>query len=316
VSRVAAIGGGHGLARALGALRLLGVAPTAIVTVADDGGSSGRLRRDLGIIAPGDLRMALLELARQRDLARVLAHRFDRGELEGHALGNLLLVALAEQDGGDWVAALDRAAGLLDCAGRVLPSTSQPVALLASTAEGVLQGQVRVTTTERALQRVWLEPPDAVACPAAVQALLSCDVVVLAPGSLFTSILPNLLVHGIARAVVDGGARVVYVANLATQRGETSGLDTEGHIRALLDHVPGLVLHTVVLHDGPRVVGLGEPLGTRIDATLAGAVATADLAARDRRGQPIAAHDPRRLADTLAGVLASAGVAGAVTTNL
>jgi uncharacterized cofD-like protein len=298
---VAAVGGGHGLARALGALRRLDVRPTAVVTVADDGGSSGRLRRELGVIPPGDLRMALLTLARHDDLAGALGHRFQAGGLDGHALGNLLLVALAEQSDGDFVAALDRAARLLDCAGRVLPATCDSVQLKASVAGEEVGGQVRVATATGRVERVWLEPERPRACPAAVDALAGADVVVLGPGSLFTSVIATLLVPGLPEALTGGSARVVYVANLLTQPGETSGLTLADHVDALVAHVPGLELDAVVAHDGPvGATGDGaQPLGHSLTHPRVRRVVAADVAARTPDGAVAWGHDPTRLAAAL-----------------
>lgn len=307
-TRVVAIGGGHGLARALAALRHLDCAPTAVITAADDGGSSGRLRRELGIIPPGDLRMALLTLARNRELADCFAHRFSRGQLEGHALGNLALVALAEQAGGDFVAALDRLAGLLDCAGRALPATQAQVQLRARVAGEQVDGQVHVATAQGRVERVWLEPDSPPACPEAAAALAAADVVVLGPGSLFTSVVATLLVPGLAQALTDSAARVVYVANVLTQPGETAGLDAGAHVRGLLDHVPDLHLDVVVCHDGPAPGGSGSPLGHEIDDPRVGEVVLADVVARGEDGHPVGAHDPERLAAALAPVISAHAV--------
>ena len=303
---VVAIGGGHGLSRALGALIMCGLRPTAVVTVADDGGSSGRLREDLDIIAPGDLRMALLTLARNHDLARALGHRFRRGSLEGHALGNLLLVGLAEQAGGDFVAALDRAAALLEAAGRVLPSTTEQVVLHARIGGVHIDGQVRVATAPGPIEEMWLEPLDAPACVEAVEAILQADTVVLGPGSLFTSIIANLLVKGIGTALAKTKARIVYVANLTTQLHETSGLDAQAHVQALLDAVPGLVLDTVIVHAGPPGGGPGAPIVGEVTHTRVGAIRRADLALRSPDGSIGSGHDPARLAQALAPLVASA----------
>lgn len=297
--QVVAIGGGHGLARALQALRRLDAATTAVVTVADDGGSSGRLRRELDIIAPGDLRMALLTLAGNRRLAAVLEHRFTRGQLSGHALGNLLLVALAEQADGDFLAALDAAAQLLDCAGRVWPSTTESVQLKAQVAGDQVEGQVQVATADGRIERIWLEPTAPSACRQALEAIGTADVVMLGPGSLFTSVIANLLVPGIAAAVASGPAPVVYVANILTQPGETRGLDAGGHVGALLGQVPGLVVDAVILHDGPTGVGGGDSLGTDLGECEVPLVVRADVAARGADGHVTSGHDPQRLAEAM-----------------
>jgi uncharacterized cofD-like protein len=299
-TRVVAIGGGHGLARALAALRLAATAPTAIVTVADDGGSSGRLREQLGVLPPGDLRMALLALARNRPLADALAHRFASGDLEGHALGNLLLVALWERAGGDFVTALAEAGALLDCAGRVLPATLEPVRLHGRVGGADVAGQVRIATAQAPVERVWLDPDTPSACDEAVEAIGEAELVLLGPGSLFTSILAVLAVPGIAKAVSDAPCPVVYVANARTQVGETSGLDLDAHVSALMAHVPGLPLHAVIAHDGPAAALPGEPLAPRLRAHRDIRLVRADLLDRDQQGRPSWGHDPERLAAALA----------------
>lgn len=305
---VVAIGGGHGLARALEALRLLAVEPTAVVTAADDGGSSGRLRRDLGIIAPGDLRMALLTLARNRTLAAALEHRFTRGHLEGHALGNLLLVALAEQSGGDFVAALNTACALLDCAGRVLPSTTDVVHLNAQVAGQQIDGQAQVAAALGPIDRVWLDPGNPSVTPDAVAAVAASDLVLLGPGSLFTSVIANLLVPGLGEALAETTARIVYVANILTQPGETTGLGAQEHVDALLAHVPELTLDAVVLHAGPPGAGVGAPLGVDVAHPRVNEIILADVVARQADDRVGFGHDPARLARVLAPLVERAAV--------
>jgi uncharacterized cofD-like protein len=249
-TRAVSIGGGHGAARTLRALPRVVDHVTAVVTVADDGGSSGRLRRDLDVVPPGDLRMALMALARRPELAAIVGYRFPRGELAGHSLGNLVLVALQELSEGDIVVALDRLAALLGVPGRVLPCTPVDITLHASTSAGGVTGQVAVAATPR-LERVWLEPADPPATEEAVAAIERADLVVLGPGSLYTSLLPNLLVPGIADAVVRTAAPVVFVANLREQPGETEGMTIVDHLDALTAHVPDLDLDVIVAHEGP-----------------------------------------------------------------
>lgn len=307
MSGVVALGGGHGLARVLRALRAARVAPTALVTVADDGGSSGRLRRDLQIIAPGDLRMALLALAREEELAAALAHRFTQGQLQGHALGNLLLVALAEQHGG-FLEALEAAGRLLDCAGRVLPSTTERIALCAQVAGARVDGQASITRAAGQVERVWLEPSDPPGCPEALAAIDDADVVVLGPGSLYTSVIANLLVPEVGAAVAKTPARLVYIANLRTQAGETAGLDAAAHVEAVRAHLDGRPLDTVVLHDGPvSRTGGASPLGVSLPPGAALEVVRADLAEREG-GAAGVAHDHGALAAVLASVLGKAAL--------
>lgn len=303
-TRAVAIGGGHGLSRTLEALRRVVDDVTAVVTVADDGGSSGRLRRDLDVVPPGDLRMALAALAGDEQLAALLQYRFDGGELDGHSLGNLVLVALRDLAAGDMVAALGRAGRLLDVPGRVLPCTPTPLVLHAETDGGERSGQAAIAR-DRPPRRVWIEPADAPVTPAVPAALAGADLVVLGPGSLYTSLIPNLLVTGVASAVAGADAPVVLVANLREQPGETEGMDLDDHLAALAAHVPGLGLDVLVAHDGRAPAGPGRPLRSDGDpggaALPVGRVVTADLI-DDGDG-----HDPRALAGVLAALRRGTG---------
>lgn len=304
VGRAVSIGGGHGAARTLVALRALADEVVAVVTVADDGGSSGRLRRDLDVLPPGDLRMAITALAHRQRLAEVIAYRFPRGELGGHSLGNLILVALQDLHGGDLVAALDELSMHLGVAGRVLPCTTQPVTLAARTASGGVSGQAAIQATAR-LERVWLEPEGPPATPAAVQALVTAELIVLGPGSLYTSLIPNLLVPDIAAAVARSSAPVVLVANLREQPGETEGMDLRDHLDALALHVPDLTVDVLVVHDGPAPRGPGRALTAPQDpGRTVGRVLRADLLDGEGSGD---GHDPAALAAALSGVLDSVG---------
>lgn len=256
-----ALGGGHGLSRTLRALPEVARHVTAVITAADDGGSSGRLRRDLGVLPPGDLRMALAALCPDPALVELLQHRFRDGELGGHSLGNLVLVALAELE-GDVVAGLDRAGRLLGARGRVLPCSPQPLTLKADAAGGSVEGQAQVQQCTD-LREIALIPPDPPATPEAVAAVADADLLVLGPGSLFTSLLPNLLVPALGEAVVAATATTVLVANLREQPGETEGLTLGDHLAALREHRPGLRPDVVLVHDGRAPAGAGAPL--RID---------------------------------------------------
>lgn len=300
--RAVAIGGGHGVARSLAGLRTIADEVVAVVSVADDGGSSGRLRRDLGVPAPGDLRMALTALAQREAMAALVGYRFDRGELRGHSLGNLMLVALQEQHGGDLVAALEELGMHLGVAGRVLPCTPASVTLQARAASGDVHGQAAIAATTR-LERVWLDPPGPAVTPAAAVAIATAEVVVLGPGSLYTSLLPNLLVPGLARAVAATEATVVLVANLREQPGETEGMDLTAHLAALHLHVPGVRVDVVLAHDGPAPRGDGAPL--RVDParlpSWVGQVHTADL------GDGLDGHDPAALAAAVTAIVRARG---------
>jgi uncharacterized cofD-like protein len=261
--KAVALGGGHGLYATLLALRAITEDVTAVVTVADDGGSSGRLRRELGVLPPGDLRMALAALAADDGggarWRQVFQHRFGgTGALAGHAVGNLVMAGLLEVL-GDPVAMLDEVCGLLGVTGRVLPMTAEPLDIEADVAglDGApdtlrrIRGQVAVATTPGRVHRVWLRPARPQACAEAVRAVGEADLVVLGPGSWFTSVLPHLLVPDLATALATTVARRVLVLNLAPQPGETAGFSPEQHVTVLCDHAPpGFTVHAVLADVG------------------------------------------------------------------
>jgi uncharacterized cofD-like protein len=302
---VVVVGGGHGCSRSLAALRRLDVVRTAVVSVADDGGSSGRLRRDHDVVALGDLRMALLALASEEagpSLATLARRRFVRGELAGHSLGNLLLLGLLEEHAGDLVAALRTFGTMVGAVGQVLPVTTEPLTLHAETALGPVSGQAAVASARR-IRSVRLAPERAPVTEAVPRAVREADLVLLGPGSLYTSILPVLLVPGMADAVRATTARVVLVGNLREQPGETEGMDLADHVEALLHHVPGLRLDVVLAHrrDTHRP-GSEAPPPLPIDVErlrgAVGSVVTDDL------GDELDGHDPVRLAAAVERLLA------------
>ncbi len=303
-----ALGGGHGLAASLSALRQVTSELTAVVTVADNGGSSGRLRDELGVLPPGDLREALAALCGDDDWgrtwARVLQHRFrSAGELHDHAVGNLLIVALWELlgeavDGLDWVARL------LGAQGRVLPMSSLPLDITASV-RGLdpdgkslreVRGQVQVASTQGEVVAVSLDPPDPPACPEALAAIERADWVVLGPGSWFTSVIPHLLVPELFAALHQTPAQRLVVLNLAPQPGETDGFAPATHLQVLAAHAPQLRID-VVLADAEQVDDIAAL--EQMAASLGARVVVADVAARD--GSP--RHDPARLADAYLRIL-------------
>ncbi|HMH92346.1 MAG TPA: uridine diphosphate-N-acetylglucosamine-binding protein YvcK [Streptosporangiaceae bacterium] len=305
--RVVALGGGHGLHASLSALRRVTRDLTAVVTVADDGGSSGRLRREFGVLPPGDLRMALAALcgddAWGTTWSRVVQHRFTGdGDLGGHAVGNVLIVGLWELL-GDSVQGLDWVARLLGAHGRVLPMASVPLDLEAEVegadpaspdAISVVRGQVACATTPGRVRSISLVPADPPACPEAVQAVGDADWVVLGPGSWFTSVLPHLLVPDLAQALLRTTARRIVVLNLAPQPGETEGFSPARHLEVLASHAPELVVD-VVLADTAAVAGTTAEL-EKAAGRLGGRLELADLA----MGDGSARHDPRRLAGAFA----------------
>jgi uncharacterized cofD-like protein len=259
---VVALGGGHGLAVTLQALRQVTDRITAVVGVADDGGSSGRLRRDYGILPPGDLRMAVAALCgndpASRAWADVLQFRFAQGELDGHAIGNLLMAALWESS-ADAVAGLDELSALVGSVGRVLPCSIDPLQIVADirghdseSPSSVVEvtGQVEVATTRGRVERVRVEPADARACHQALAAIESADAIVLGPGSWFTSLMPHLLLPAQRAAVANATGRRVLVLNLDPQVGETGDFSPAEHIEAIKTHAPGVEFDVVIADRG------------------------------------------------------------------
>ncbi len=244
-----------------------------------------------GVPAPGDLRKCLVASSDDPVWAAAFEHRFAGGELEGHALGNLLIVGLAESL-GDFGSALDEAGRVLRAVGRVLPATVDPVALKADLEDRVVEGQVAVMNTPGRIRRVTVVPPDAAAHPEAVVALRRADQIVLAPGSLYTSLLPVVCVPEIAAALATARGRVVQVLNLRQQEPETSGLDGIDHLRATLEH--GARVDVLVHHDGPADEGW-----LQIDGDVARGLGVEPVAAPVVRADGLA-HEPARLASVLA----------------
>lgn len=257
--RITVLGGGTGLSALLQGLRVLhfplGMRDeadqdrlTAIVTMADDGGSSGALRRSYDILAPGDIRNCLLALSdADPTLQELFNFRFD-GQLGGHSLGNLMLTALAllEKDFGK---AVERASKLLDVRGRVLPASLDSAQLMAEFADGSCStGESRIAAVGRRIRRMSLVPRQVQALPQALEAISGSHLVVLGPGSLYTSLIPVLLVRGIAEAIADSGARVVLAMNLMTEPGETDGYTAADMVQAIREHAPELPMHSVLIN--------------------------------------------------------------------
>lgn len=245
--RVVALGGGHGLASTLRAARLYAGEVTAVVSVADDGGSSGRLRQIAGIPAPGDLRRCLVAMAEDGSLwSSAFEYRFPSGDLEGHALGNLIIAGLANVT-GDFGRALHVAASLLGSVGRVLPATEVPVVLKADVAGTEVVGQVNVAESQGAISSVSIVPPDAPVPEEVLSAIAGADQVVVGPGSLFTSVLAVCAVPGIRRALIERTkGQTIYVCNLRPQQPETTNFSAADHLRAVLDH--GVPVDVMIAH--------------------------------------------------------------------
>jgi uncharacterized cofD-like protein len=251
-SRIVAIGGGHGLAALLRGIKNHTNNITAIVTVADDGGSSGRLRQEMGILPPGDFRMCISALANEESLVtQLMQYRFAGANgLSGHAFGNLFIAAMAQVT-GSFEKALLESSKVVASKGRILPSTLRDVVLCAEHKNAVAQsrGESSIGKLGLPIERVWLEPHDPPAFPDAVKAILEADIVVLGPGSLFTSVMPNLLVKGVVDALRQTSAPVVYVCNVATERGETDRFTLDDHVDALERHIGRGVIDIVIANN-------------------------------------------------------------------
>jgi len=288
---VVAVGGGHGTAVTLRAVRRFTEEVTAVVSVADDGGSSGRLRELLDVVALGDMRKCLVALAAADSLlARAFERRFEEGELAGHALGNLLLAGLIEA-AGDLVAGIDEAASLLGATGRVLPATTERVVLKGELQAGAgeqahVNGQVAVSAAGR-IHRVSLVPADPKAPGEVLAALEEADQVAIGPGSLYTSVLAAVAVPDVTAALAATAAQKVLVCNLRAQVPETEGYDVAAHVRALREHGVDV---DVVLWDSSCPLALG-----RIDLPIVD---------RPLAGPNGLVHDPAKLAAALSGLLA------------
>jgi len=318
--KIVAIGGGHGLNTLLRGLKEHTDNITAIVTVADDGGSSGRLRRDLGILPPGDFRNCIAALSDAEGLlAQLFQYRFGNdSDLDGHSFGNLYLSAMTAIT-GSFEAALNESSRVLAVRGRVIPSTLAQVTLAAdvclpagATANGSsaescgddavwqrIRGESAITAARGRVRRVFLDPEDAPAYPDAIRAILEADLIVAGPGSLFTSVLPNLLVRDLANAVAAAWGLKVYVCNVATEAGETQGYDVDAHVNALRQHVGPDLFRTVLANNtfiGSAPPGIGvqwvrPPEHEAKDYRLV----TRDLMDRQYPWR----HDPAKLAQAL-----------------
>lgn len=318
--RVVALGGGSGLPSVLRGLKAVLFprhAPwvpardperlTAIVTVADDGGSSGRLRQAYRVLPPGDIRSCLLALSDgDPALAEMFDFRFAGGDgLGGHSLGNLILTALSQLQ-GDFLEAVERGGRILSIRGQILPATLDDVTLRAEFEDGsAVDGESRITAARRPIRRVALEPAGARALPRACAALRAADLVVIGPGSLYTSLIPVLLVRELAKAIAASHARVVLVMNLMTEPGETDAYSAADHVLAIRRHVPEVPIHDVLLNTAPVPADLVARYAAEgavpvpPDAEAVGALGARAVTAEVLDGGPQARHDSARLARAL-----------------
>lgn len=309
---ITSLGGGHGLYQTLLAGRACDAAEiSAVVTVADDGGSSGRIRRELGIIPPGDLRMALAALASNDEQGRLwgrtLQHRFGgTGALAGHAVGNLLIAGLTEVLGSE-SQALDAVAELTGSRGRVLPVCNQPLEIEADVS-GLdddprvmlpVRGQVAVATTPGSVRRVRVIPGEPMANPDAISAIRDADLITLGPGSWFSSVIPHLLVPAVVEAITAAKGFRVVVLNLNAEVGETSGFSLERHIHMLTQHAPGLQVDLILVDDSHNPTAADKRHMTRAADALGANVVFHDLRVIEPNGQTTDRHDPAKLATAM-----------------
>jgi len=254
--KIVAIGGGHGLSTLLRGLKEHTTNLTAIVTVADDGGSSGVLRRELGVLPPGDVRNCIAALADAEPLVtKLFQYRFEEGDgLAGHSFGNLFIVAMSGVT-GNMEDAIRQTSRVLAVRGQIIPSTMEDVTLCARTSDArTIHGESRIgpavsNGASARIREVYLAPANPAAHPEAVRAILEADLIVLGPGSLYTSVLPNLLVQGVKRSLIAAPAPKVYVCNVATQHGETDGFSAADHVAAIEDHIGKGVINYVLSND-------------------------------------------------------------------
>ncbi len=307
--RVVAIGGGHGLSACLQAVQSYASSITAIVAVADDGGSSGRLTHSVDVPPPGDIRRCLLAMSPEPSIwSELFTFRFEGAsddpadltprDVAGHSLGNLILAALFHLT-GDFPTAVERAGELLGSLGRVIPASPHRMYLSAQVGGRMVEGQVAVARARGGIEKLFLEPADAEASPSAVEAIEQADQILLGPGSLFTSVLAAVAVPGIAEAINRSEGRIVFVLNLVTQDGETFHLSGAGHVEAVHTHGGLIRSGTVLAHQGPLRVpeGLQRVELDEVNAAILGwNLATADVVDRVADWP---AHDVIRLGQAL-----------------
>lgn len=297
---VLVIGGGHGAAASLRAALLYTDSVAAIVTTADDGGSSGRLAAELGVPPMGDIRNCLAALAPDSEVLSTFQHRFGSGKLEGHVVGNLV-IAGAVQEGFNFIEAIQQSARMLGSRGRVVPPTLDPIRLVAEIDGKWVEGQVAVATAKGHLSFVALDPSNPKPYQGALDLIDWADQIILGPGSLFTSVIPSLLVPELREAFAGSTATRILVCNLASPPGETSGFDATEHLAALHQHIGEGTVDVVVAHSGRSPVTRSHVV--QVDSSELEAMGvqlvTCDLL--PDTGAP--RHDPKRLADCLSSIV-------------
>ncbi len=303
--RIVVIGGGTGLSMLLRGIKDYTSNITAIVSVADDGGSSGRLRGDLGILPPGDIRNCIVALADKESLMEaLLQYRFTTGELKGHNLGNFLLAALNEVAGG-FHQAVQGMSRVLAIRGQVLPATLEDVKLGAEYSDGaVVWGESSIPKYGRRISRVFLDPADCYPLPEALKAIQEADAVILGPGSLYTSVIPNLMVQGMADALARTQAIKIYVCNIMTQSGETDGYTASEHLGAIVSHagkiVDYMVVNTEEIPSSLKIRYSKEgAIRVRLDAREIEKLGAKAVTGEFLAGGDMARHNPKKLAETI-----------------
>jgi uncharacterized cofD-like protein len=311
--RIVVLGGGTGLSTLLRGLKKVSTHLTAVVTVFDDGGSSGRLRREQGILPPGDIRNCLVALAEAEPLlTKLFTHRFKGGDLDGHSFGNLFIASMTQVT-GDLETAVKECSKVLAIRGRVLPTTLRDVVLCAEMADGaVVEGESAITRAGGTIRRVFLKPARVPALQDVLEAIAEADLLVLGPGSLYTSVLPNLLVDGVVEALRRSPALKVYVCNVMTQQGETRGFRASDHVRVLLEQGgKGLFDYVLVNTRRPRNQALlarygqegAEPVEPDVEAIRAFGLrpVSEDLISEEE----LVRHDPRKITAVLLQLVAA-----------
>ncbi|MEN6461106.1 MAG: uridine diphosphate-N-acetylglucosamine-binding protein YvcK [Syntrophomonas sp.] len=309
--RIVVVGGGTGLSVLLKGLKKYSSHLTAIVTVTDDGGSSGRLRNELGVLPPGDIRNCLVALAETETLMdKVFQHRFIQGNgLGGHNLGNLLLVAMTEIT-GDFISAIKEVSKVLAVRGTVLPATLEHVSLGAKMQDGnTITGETSIRGYSKSIDKLFLIPQQCMPVPDTLKAIMEADVVVVGPGSLYTSIIPNLLVNGVAEAITQSEATTIYVNNIMTEQGETDNYNSADHLKVIMEHIGRQIFDYVIINTG----AIDEERLNRYRQEQAVPVLEADaeiikmgikILKQDLLADTgVAWHDPDKLARTILGVL-------------
>ena len=308
--KIVAVGGGTGLSTMLKGIKKITNNITAVVTVGDDGGSSGRLRQEMGILPPGDIRNCIAALADDEDLVtKLFQYRFKTCEgLEGHSFGNLFLTALCSIT-GNMVRAVQESSKVLNIRGRVLPSTLDDMKLSAEMEDGtIVEGESNIPETGKKIKRLFTVPSHCKPLPEVIQAIKEADLIILGPGSLYTSVIPNLLIKEIAEAISKSSAKKIYVCNIMTQPGETTGYSASDHIQAILDHAgyPDMVQAVLVNNSLPDDLSPDYeksnsfPVVVDIDAIKAKNINVVTTRLYEENDQKYVRHSPSRLARAIA----------------